>query len=535
MPLFALVLVLAAPPVEAPPDTVVVCPPAWRETLRPWFAHRAAQGHRFKLASNELPAEEIRGVIRDAAKGGHLKYVLLVGDAVPRLNLDRELRARSIPTHFAQAKVNVKFGSEPEIATDNWYADLDDDDVPDVAIGRITADNPEELAAIIRKILAYERTSSHGAWRQRINVVAGVGGFGPIIDGTIETAAKKFLTDGIPPAYDTTMTYGSWRSPYCPDPRQFHDTTLERLNEGCLFWVYIGHGQKTFLDQVRVPGGVHHILACDDVPKLKCSHGAPIALFLACYTGAFDQPQDCLAEEMLRAEGGPVAVYSGSRVTMPYAMAVMGTEMIDEYFQKRPETLGDVLLAAKRRMVADKPSGQSFNRRLLDGLATLLSPHNQLAQERAEHLLLFNLIGDPLLKLDYPEPLSVQSASAVEAGGELEVTCDSPISGRCTVELVCRRDRLRFAPPTREQFDRSGEALSRFMEIYREANNSRWVVQDAQIKEGKLATTLLVPESCRGSCHVRVFVEGKDSSALGSANVFVKERVQEERVQGSEE
>ena len=53
-----------------------------------------------------------------------------------------------------------------------------------------------------------------------------------------------------------------------------------------------------------------------------------------------------------------------------YAMAVMGTELLDEFFQRQPETLGAALLAAKRRMVAEqKPEDKSLNRRLLDGLA----------------------------------------------------------------------------------------------------------------------------------------------------------------------
>ena len=142
-----------------------------------------------------------------------------------------------------------------------------------------------------------------------MNFVAGIGGFGPLLDPIVELATKKFLTDGIPAEYRTSMTYGSWRSPFCPSPYQFHDETVERFNEGCLFWVYIGHGYPYQLDRVRVPGRSHHILSISDMPKLDNHHGMPIAIFLACYTGAYDQPYDCLAEEMLRAPGGPVAVW----------------------------------------------------------------------------------------------------------------------------------------------------------------------------------------------------------------------------------
>ena len=35
---------------------------------------------------------------------------------------------------------------------------------------------------------------------------------------------------------------------------------VERLNEGCLFWVYLGHGQRQNVDYVHVPQGYYPIL-----------------------------------------------------------------------------------------------------------------------------------------------------------------------------------------------------------------------------------------------------------------------------------
>ncbi len=515
-----LILMTLAAAQAAAPDTVVVCPEEFTPALQPWLAHRAAQGHRIAVLTNTASAAGIRDGIRETAQSGRLRYVLLVGDADPAAAVDENARARCVPTHLAKAKVNVRWGSEPEIATDNWYADLDDDGVPDVAVGRLTADSKEELSLMVRKILDYERTGN-GFWRRQVNCIAGVGGFGPLVDSLLEMAAKKFLTEGVPSSYVTTMTYGSWRSPYCPDPRVFHRTTVERLNEGCLFWVYIGHGQKTYLDRVQVPGGVHHILDTHDMPKLQCTHGAPIAVFLACYTGAFDQPRDCLAEEMLRTAGGPVAVLSGSRVTMPYAMSVMAGEMLDEYFHMRRETLGDVVLGAKRRMVADNP--QNANRLLLDSIAAAVSPAPEmLAEERAEHLLLFNLLGDPLLRLQHPREVQVDAAESIDAGQALEISGISPTAGRCTVELVLRRDRLKFAAPVRERFHNSDQALVQFNEVYQHANDQRWAAHMFDVDAGPFSTTLQIPLETRGPCHVRVYVEGDGSYALGAADIFVR-------------
>ena len=168
------------------------------------------------------------------------------------------------------------------------------------------------------------------------------------------------------------MTYASWRSPYCPDPRSFRRKVLQRLNEGCLFWVYMGHGRRQGLDWIRVPIGVAPILEREDVGHVRCPSGPPIAVFLSCYTAAFDDPEDCLAERLLLQEAGPVAVLGGSRVTLPYGMAVLGSLLMDETFQNRRPTVGEILLEAKRRLGAESATGPDAS--WLDLVARVASP-----------------------------------------------------------------------------------------------------------------------------------------------------------------
>ncbi len=495
------------------PDTVVVVPPAFQDVLRPWLDYRRNQGHEIALMTDCGSAAEIRAGIRRLAGEGGLRSVVLVGDVT-----DDQF---GTPTHFAPAKVNVQWGSESEIATDNWFADLDDDRLPDLAVGRLSASSPGELATIVRKILAYEQLGGEGDWQRRLNFVAGVGGFGPVVDSVLETATKKFLTEGIPAEYSISMTYASWRSPYCPDPRRFHDTVVNRFNEGCLFWVYIGHGQRTFLDRIRVPGATYRILDTDDVPKLQSGERSPIAIFLSCYAGAFDEQRVCLAEEMLRSGAGPVAVFAGSRVTMPYAMAVMGSELMEEYFGTRRPTLGELCMHAKRQMAAE--AGGEGNRQLLDALAKVISPTpDQLRDERLEHVLLFNLLGDPLLRLRHGDAIRVETQTDVRAGQPLNVRWVSPVAGRCHVELVCRRDRTRERVPTRTHFLRTEQELATYTSTYAEANDRCWVSKLVSSPAGPVEMTLTVPAEARGPCHVRVLVEGAERCALGAADVFVR-------------
>src|SRR5262245_12159659 len=146
-----------APRPEAAPDAVVIAPREFVTALQPLVEHRQRQGHRLAYLANSGSAAEIRAAIRKAAGGGALKYVLIVGDADPAARVNPAISARSVPTPLVPAAVNVKWGSEAQIASDNWYVDLDSDHLPDLAVGRIPADSAADVSRVVAKILAFER------------------------------------------------------------------------------------------------------------------------------------------------------------------------------------------------------------------------------------------------------------------------------------------------------------------------------------------------------------------------------------------
>jgi hypothetical protein len=154
-----------------------------------------------------------------------------------------------------------------------------------------------------------------------------------------------------------------------------------------------------------------------------------------------------------------------------------------------------------------------------------------LAEERREHLHLFNLIGDPLLTLTYPQEVKVETSAQTAPGKTLQVKVESPVSGRMVLELVCRRDIPKVDLPPRDRFDSSSAALARLQETYQQANDCVWCRQEVDLR-GRTAVdpaqgitiqgVLAVPREARGAAHVRVFVQGEKDYAAGAANLYIR-------------
>ena len=517
-PYLLLALLLAAPQPEATEgfDTLVVCPQPYVAAMQPWLQYRMQQGHRIGIVTDTTSKAKIRTTIRQAAKDGPLKQALLVGDAVADQSGDV-----GVPVHYQKGIVNVHFGSEPELPTDNYYADLDDDQIPDLAVGRFSAQSEDDVKTIVAKTLAYETSLKPGSWQRRLHFVAGLGGFGSVVDTMMETMTKKFLTDEIPPHFEAIVAQGSWQSIYCPDPREFRDEVVRQLNDGGLFWVYMGHGHVETLDYVRVPNDAYPILTTKDTAALHNETSNPIAIFLSCYTGAFDASRDCIAERLQREEGGPVAVFAGSRVTMPYAMGVMGTAMLQQYFQEKQPTLGQLILHTKRQMALDED--KSGKRKMLDMMARMVSPKPELLrEERLEHLALFNLFGDPLLKLPQASPVELSIPDSARPGSKIDVTGATSVEGKVHLELVCRRDGCVADLSKRVTYDPAHDQLSTYTSTYQAANNRLWQTLELDPYNGKFQAQLEIPPTCHGACHVRAWVEGTSQVGLGSHDIQIE-------------
>jgi len=496
--------VAAAATSAAAQDCLVVTPKEFEPSLAAWRAHRTKQG--VAIAVRE-PGADVGATVRDAweKSGKKLRFVMLVGDV-------EKVPCALVPRKATGPLAGME--SDPNIATDAPYADVDGDGLPDLAIGRVPADTPAEAKEYLDRVVAYETDTDFGDWRRKLDIVAGSGGFGPIVDAALEKLTRDLL-GALTPAVDVTMTYAFPFSAYCPPPAEFADYAVRRWNEGALVVAYVGHGSSRSADTFRFGKETYPILGMDQVAQIAAQRGAPISMFVACSTGHIDGARDCLAEEMLKRPKGPVAVIASSRVSSPYSNGVIAKELLDVLYRVDAPTAGELLTALKRRLVNDAPGDEL--RAQIERLGNSYAPDPAVRRaDRGDHVYLYNLLGDPTLVIARPAKLEVAAAAEVAPGAKLRVTGRAAFDGKATVELIRRREPMPKLPPggkkTPEQFQAAYEA----------ANSHGIAKVEIAVKAGEFTAEIPVPaDAPEGDAAVRVFVSGKSACAAGGVDLKI--------------
>ena len=510
-------------------DAIVVRPAGWHVALQPWLAHRAAQGLKVVEIDSNMDRDVIRAEIARlyAAHSERLKFVLLAADV--SANKDT-----TIPTFYKKSAAMVQFGGDPLIATDNPYVDFDGDDNPELAIGRIPADSSQQLANTLGRIIAYENSQDFSSWRRDVHVVAGVGGFGAVADSVIEMTTRRFLADRIPGWSELSMTQASTGSHYCPDPWRFSEACIDRFNQGGMFWVYIGHGHVKTLDYMRVQDQFLPILNQAHVPVVQTGDRPPIAIFMACYTGAFDTIEDSLAEELLLSGTGPVAAIASSRVAGPYGLATLADGLLTNFYVDQSPTLGEIVLNAKHQMLAEATATENEHEntsktdetqmQMITAIASALSPEKyDLRAERLEHIWQIHLLGDPMMRVQHPTDMALQVPTQSSPGGKILVEGKCQVPGQLTVELAFRREQVRRELDNLTGDLKTQEGRDRHQERYVAANNRILVSRQTQQGPGSFAIELETPTDLpRGKYCVRAYLQGETCFEVGYAELLVR-------------
>ncbi|MGH7339988.1 MAG: C25 family cysteine peptidase, partial [Candidatus Rokuibacteriota bacterium] len=403
-------------------DYLIVAPPTFADSLDSLCEHRSKSYRVAVVRTDDVAAKFGAGAegIAKLVAAAKPRFLLLAGDA------------EAVPTFLRpSAYTSERFASDRDLATDHPFG---------AVTGRFPADTVDELRAMVAKTVDYETALKPGRWQKKIAFVTGEGGFGPVIDTILESQFSSVVTDRVPPGYDVETAYAKASSKYCSYPPKFNDHAVSLLNEGALFYTYVGHGMRTSFDDVRYNDFSFPIFQAKDAARVEVRDGLPVMVVIACSTGQFDSKLgDCIGETLFKRPRGPVAFIGGSRVTQPYGNALLGRKLVDHVFHRKPTTIGEALWDAKAAVVE---RDESALRRQADALAALVQGPASLEPMRQDVILHYNLLGDPALVLRRPEETIELTPRGLPGPGRLFVVTGKAPPGPVEITFECPRNRF---------------------------------------------------------------------------------------------
>ncbi|HSD66183.1 MAG TPA: C25 family cysteine peptidase, partial [Vicinamibacteria bacterium] len=284
-----------------------------------------------RLSGGVPEANAVRGLVRRAAGGGRLRYVLLLGDD----SFDPDDRAGFGGWAFVPS-LNGWDGIFGRVASENRYADLDGDGRPEVAIGRLPARTAAEADALVDKVERQLALLAPGASRH----LFAVDNPGP--DGFDFRAEARSVAARLP-----RRVVQKWAD-LAEGAAAARSNLFSGLAEGAVFTHYFGHGgPQTWADE--------GLLTVEDAASLPSA--GTVVLAWSCQTQFFQYLFGPSVNEslLLKPDGGAVAAFGPFGITDAPMQTALAERLYDELLRGRV-ALGEAIRQAKARAVAEDPS-----------------------------------------------------------------------------------------------------------------------------------------------------------------------------------
>jgi hypothetical protein len=321
-------------PSAAGADYLIVTHGDFRAQADQIAALKAAEGHRpvvmdvarayDRFSGGIVEAEAVHRMIRHAARGGALRYVLLVGDDTfdyrDRLGLGLVSYVPSLDGW------DGAFGRVP---SENRYADLDGDGRPDVAIGRLPVQTAEEADVLVDKIA-----------RQQAVLGAEAGAHLVAVDNDAATDAPFGADAEALAARLGSVAWADLRTGVAGARAALFDA----LNAGASTTHYFGHaGHERWADE--------GLLTSADVPSLANDGRETVLFTWACEAQWYRYDWDAsLNESLLLAPGrGALAAVGPTGITDPVYQSALHKRFYGYFLAGVP--LGEALRRAKAEVL----------------------------------------------------------------------------------------------------------------------------------------------------------------------------------------
>lgn len=222
-----------------------------------------------------------------------------------------------------------------ETASDDWFADFNDDGLPEMYVGRLPVRTSAEAIALVAKIVNYDLPSGKGPVSQRsVLLVADRNDW-----FNFEQASEQLHS--LVPA--TTNVDELFRGRL--DDAAAKERLIDFINLGQSIVNYTGHGSTNVW---------RSLFTTPDIPALENGERLPLFITMTCLNGFIQDPvTESLAEGLLKAEGGgAIAVWASSGLTLPAQQALINQQLYRLIFagagvKSQPVTIGEAASRAK--------------------------------------------------------------------------------------------------------------------------------------------------------------------------------------------
>ncbi|MCL2650210.1 MAG: type IX secretion system sortase PorU [Candidatus Azobacteroides sp.] len=333
------------------------------------------------------------------------KYLLLFGDGMwDNRFLDPTCKGFNKNNFLLTYQVKESLKTDNSYSCDDYFGFLDEtgDDkygyaqrILQLGIGRFPIQSQTEAKSSVDKTIAYMRNQNPGIWKNSIVILADDSDTKNINDFTHMRQADQ-IADSVTSEYMVTKVYMDAYTPEMSSGKKSYDNSAKvalnkALKDGCILLNYTGHGGPS--------GLADNIISMSDVQTMSFKN-LPLWITATCEFSWFDGTNASAGEQaFLNEKSGAIALFSASRLVYAQQNSELNKKMMNQLFPKNDgktdivwPTLGDVIRDSKNALVGD---------------------NNKLN---------YLLIGDPALRLNYPE-LRI-AVDNIKTNGE-EITTDT--------------------------------------------------------------------------------------------------------------
>ena len=267
-----------------PVHMIVITPENYISALQPWINWKIQKGFDVNVVTTAQAGgnyNAIQSYVQNlyntgVSQGATPTFVILVGD-----------------TGQVPGKTS---GNATQKVTDLYYGSIDNDYFPDMFYSRMSAENTNQVTAIVNKILQYEQyTMPDPSYLNNVTLIAGWDSYwNPRIgQPTINYATTYYYNT----AHGFTTVNAHLNQSQYPG-------CYNALSTGIGFVNYTAHGAETRWEDP--------LFTVSNVNALTNTNKYFLAMGNCCLTGNFGYSQPCFGEAMLRGENKAAYSYIGS-------------------------------------------------------------------------------------------------------------------------------------------------------------------------------------------------------------------------------